>query len=503
MSSGTTTMRERKYNNIEERNVRLNQYIFYVLLASYGIFSIYTLMQPAHMFQAEVISYALVAVSVLSVIFHFLMLRKHATSESLMFISYSVFLIYYAVMLTIGQNSFIQFSVVGVLMVGVLFYKEKRILVFAIITQLLNIGYLVRIIIGTADKMIIYNESVKCMIMLLLLTLCYFCTKLGHEFNHDAIHALRDEHQVQNEILEDVLRIAKKVKEGTITTNEIVMELENSTNIVNNAVSEISSGTQITAENIQEQTVMTQSIQNSINDTVMDSKKMVKIAKDARKVIDSNLKVMDILKVQSEEIGKKNEVAADSMVKLQDKAEQVKKIAAIIFDISSQTNLLALNASIESARAGEAGRGFAVVADQIRQLAEQTRKSTESIAKIIEELYDNAEDASQTVQHSIDSSQKQSEMIVEASNSFEKVTQNVKTLIEDISSIDTMLVNLADANNKIVDNISQLSATSEEITASSNEAADVSENSKKDADKAKRLLAEVMDSVKGFDKYLN
>ena len=61
----------------------------------------------------------------------------------------------------------------------------------------------------------------------------------------------------------------------------------------------------------------------------------------------------------------------------------------------------------------------------------------------------------------------QDEMIAQASESLGAMTQNVNELVTDIGEIDTMLNNLSKANNQIVENIMQLSATTEEVTASS------------------------------------
>ncbi|MDD6504157.1 MAG: methyl-accepting chemotaxis protein [Lachnospiraceae bacterium] len=346
------------------------------------------------------------------------------------------------------------------------------------------------------------NRFMVTVAVLLMLFLVYKTTQIAKLFNHDTLHSAMQEQRKQKQIMDDVIMVADEVRKGTESVMDIVDELNRSTEVVNGAMMDITNSTQSTAENIQQQTMMTQNIQESIEHTLESSEKMVRVAKKSEELNGQNLQIMKQLRSQSEVISTTNEDVAESMRALQERTEAVKSIADTIFSISSQTNLLALNASIESARAGEAGRGFAVVADEIRQLAEKTRQETESIANISSELSANAEQAALAVERSVEATQEQDRMIAQASESFGEMNENVGTLISEIQSIDEMLVSLSTANNQIVDNITNLSATTEEVTASSAQVSDMSVENLSNAESAKTQLHEVLDVSHQLDKYM-
>ena len=154
-----------------------------------------------------------------------------------------------------------------------------------------------------------------------------------------------------------------------------------------------------------------------------------------------------------------NEVNQDmekALSLLVEHSKRVGEIVEVIGNIAEQTNLLALNAAIEAARSGEHGRGFAVVAENIRELADQSKKSTDQIAELIRNMQESidkvvgsikkeftvTEEIKDAVQELIaafdDIARRANEtanMIKELSDSIEGQAQSVQMLMDTLDSV--------------------------------------------------------------------
>lgn len=487
-----------KFQYMEERYSKIATILAIGLIFYYIIFALsgLTMILEGHGLVYGIIAVGLAAASLINQIFLSLMNRGTAKAKYFTFV---LFLINYTYQLMVVNSITLQYCAIAVLIAFVLYMDVKISVIFSVVVALVN---LLRTGMSIAKGQFEFEDGIYLVVFLTLLYTAVRVTNVVKQFMDDALGAANEEKEKQKVVLDEVLDIATTVQKGANESSKLLDNLSENSDAISRAVGEISATTAATAENIQEQTEMTSAIQESIQATLDNSKRMVDVAVNASEALQENQETMEDLKTQAVEIAASNEQASRAMDLLREKTEEVKKITQMILTISHQTNLLALNASIESARAGEAGRGFAVVADQIRELSEQTKASTEAITQIAEELQQTASDATKIVADTIAGVTEQGQLIERAAGNYELINNNVNVLSQNVEDINAMLDELKDSNDRIVDNICQISATSQEISANSQEAAAVSETSQANTEDVIRILQELIESSKGFDKFL-
>lgn len=258
-------------------------------------------------------------------------------------------------------------------------------------------------------------------------------------------------------MVDQLRRQILEITEGVNVLAGAASEISTTTTQFASSFTEIASSISETVTSIKEVKQTSELSSEKAKDVSDNSRNVVQVSRDGEKAVNETITAMNSIQEQMASI-------AESIVGLSEKNQSIGEIIAVVEDISEQSRLLAVNASIEAVKAGEHGKGFSVVAGEIKELAQQSKQSTNQVRGILTDIQkatSNSVMVTEKGNKTVDSGVKQALQTGEAIQmlgqsvveSSQAATQIEATARQQLAGIDQVFSAMENINTAIKQNI--------------------------------------------------
>lgn len=297
----------------------------------------------------------------------------------------------------------------------------------------------------------------------------------------DTMKKIRSDVEHMDTQSETNMEVAAHLQESADTQLVSMQNLTDTLEGLNEGIHVIAQGTDGLTMNVYDTTQASSQVKDKIHNAVS----MVENGKV--QVTHMNETMKSISEVSSE--------LKDAVNNVAEGIEGINNMVQVIQGIADQTNLLALNASIEAARAGEAGKGFAVVAEEIRKLAEDCGNSAVDIVAVTTKMDGLIGVVSDKTSLSIDKVNAGVENVTNTSDVFEQINGSITEISTLMDTVNDAIENISNVITDMAASVEEQTASTQVISETYEQVMKISEEFSKDGEKVVSAGKELKDIV--------
>lgn len=320
-------------------------------------------------------------------------------------------------------------------------------------------------------------------------------SELGISFNNmlENIKELVKETQLTIDHVLNASSILKRNTGHSIETfNQLTLSIEN-----------IAEGSNSQAEDTQHGAMMMESLSESIQAVINNTKEVYTTSEGARSKIEvANDNMNRLNKAMNSTTAISSDIRT-RIISLNDLTKTIGEVMKLLDGISEQTNLLALNASIEAARAGDVGRGFAVVANEVRNLAEQSKQSTNNVRSTLKEIERSANEAVTLVKKSDEFFKEQESAAEDTKLSLNEMIKELVIINQGINHVSERSTSMNELKDYVGEKIESITTVTEENAAAAQELNALGEEQKAVMEQLSHLADELNNQLEGLRASIN
>ena len=296
--------------------------------------------------------------------------------------------------------------------------------------------------------------------------------------------------------------IESSIKSGNVLNESTRLSLETFSQLAS-SIGEISEGSYKQAEDAHNSSEVMGELSESIHKVQKNTQNLFDSTKGARTMIkDASSSIEFLNSTMTSSVAVSNQIK-ESIEQLSTMTKNIEQIMVLVDGISEETNLLALNASIEAARAGEVGKGFAVVANEVRNLSEQSKKSTTHVRVTLSSIEKQSKSTEQLVKKANDIFDKQSQAVEEAYSAFNQIIKRLVDMDDELSHINEQVNDMQKIKNNMNGKIECITTITEENASATEEVNALSEEQRVVMETLSKMSVELVETMNALEQSVN